>query len=166
MIVLLQINYSKDHSEVTLPLGILSVGSALKKADFEVKLINITEKEIDKTVDEIIGLKPDFLGVSVMTGIQTRHSAELCQKVRRKRNDLPIVWGGIHPSLLSEQCLAEDYIDYTIIGEGEITIVEFTKQLRDSGNFNQIDGLGYKDKGKIVINQPREFIDWILVFWI
>jgi len=158
MIALLQINYSKDHSEVTLPLGILSVGSALKKASFEVKLINITEKEIDKTVDEIIGLNPDFLGVSVMTGIQTRHSAELCQKLKNKRKDLPIVWGGIHPSLLPEQCLAEDYIDYAVIGEGEITIVEFTKQLKGNGNFNQINGLGHKNRGKVIINQSREFI--------
>jgi radical SAM superfamily enzyme YgiQ (UPF0313 family) len=158
MIILLQINYSKDHSEVTLPLGILSVGSALKRAGFDVKLINIIEKEIDKTVDEIIGLNPDFLGVSVMTGIQTRHSAELCKKLKNKRKNLSIVWGGIHPSLLPEQCLAEDYIDYVIIGEGEITIVEFIKQLKGSNNFNQIYGLGHKNKGKVIINQPREFI--------
>ena len=31
MIFLVQINYTQDHSEVILPLGILSVGSVLKK---------------------------------------------------------------------------------------------------------------------------------------
>ena len=82
MIALIQINYSKDHSEVTLPLGILSVGSALKKSGIDVKLINITEKEIDRTAEEIIKLKPEFVGVSVMTGIQTRHSAELSKKIK------------------------------------------------------------------------------------
>lgn len=159
MIVLLQINYSKDHSEVTLPLGILSVGSALKKAGFKVKLINITEKEINKTVDEIIALSPEFLGVSVMTGIQTENSAELCQKIKEKNSQLPIVWGGIHPSLLPKQCLQESYIDYIVIGEGEITIVEFIKRLRRDGNLDDIAGLGHKKDGKITINKSRDFIE-------
>jgi len=49
MIILIQINHSADHSEKILPLGILSVGSALKRAGLAVELINITEKEIDQT---------------------------------------------------------------------------------------------------------------------
>src|SRR4030042_5956999 len=98
MIILLQINYSKDHSEVTLPLGILSVGSALKKSGFDVKLINITEKEINKTAKEIVALSPEVVGISVMTGIQTKHSAELSKEIKNKNSEIPIVWGGVHPS--------------------------------------------------------------------
>ena len=159
MIALIQINYSKDHSEVTLPLGILSVGSALKRAGFEVKLINVTEKNTSKTADEIVALSPEFIGLSVMTGIQTKHSAGLCKEIKKKNKDIPIVWGGIHPSLLPEQCLKEDYIDYVVIGEGEITITEFVKALRRGNGFDDIAGLGYKDNGKIIINQPRDFIE-------
>ena len=160
MIALIQINYSKDHSEVTLPLGILSVGSALKKAGFKVKLVNISEKDINKTVDQIASLKPEFLGISVMTGIQTKHSAEFCQKLKKQNRETPIVWGGIHPSLLPEQCLGEDYIDYVIIGEGEITIVDFANTLKNGRAFDNIVGLGYKkDNRLITINNPRPFIE-------
>lgn len=158
MIALVQINYSKDHSELTLPLGILSVGSALKKAGFEVRLINITEKEIDKTAKEIIELVPEFVGISVMTGMQTRHSAELSQKIKDKDNNLLIVWGGVHPSLVPEQCLKEDYIDYVVIGEGEVTIVELANKLKQGGKFSEIEGFGYKDGKKPIINNPRPFI--------
>ncbi|HUT96328.1 MAG TPA: radical SAM protein, partial [Candidatus Paceibacterota bacterium] len=158
MIILIQINYSKDHSEVTLPLGILSVGSALKKAGFEVKLMNVTEKNIEKAAEEIISLNPDFVGVSIMTGIQTKHSAELSKQIKALKSDLPIVWGGIHPSLLPEQCLGENYVDYVVIGEGEITITEFANQLKGSRNFSVIDGLGYKKEDKIIFNKEREFI--------
>ena len=49
MVILLQINYNEDHSEKILPLGILSVGSALKKHGIDVELWNITEKEIKST---------------------------------------------------------------------------------------------------------------------
>jgi len=48
-IALIQINFSQDHSETVLPLGILSVGSHLKRCGHKVELINITEKQIDET---------------------------------------------------------------------------------------------------------------------
>lgn len=156
-IVLIQINYSEDHSEKILPLGILSVGSALKKSGYEVELINITENEIDKTVSYLTDHPPLYVGISVMTGIQTQHSAQLSRKIKAKSN-LPIVWGGIHPSLMPKQCLEEDYIDYIVISEGEVTIVELTKKIIDGTPLGDTTGLGYKKDGQVVVNQKRSFI--------
>ncbi len=158
MIFLVHINYSKDHSEKILPLGILSVGSALRKKKYEVKLVNINEKQIDSTVDCIIKNKPDYVGLSVMTGIQTSHSAEFSKKLK-KAGDIPILWGGIHPSLLAGQCIKEDYIDYVIKGEGELTILEFTEKFLGDKNFNNVLGLIYKKDGKIFLNPERPFIE-------
>ncbi len=104
----------------------------MKRNGFEVELINITEKEIDQTATLIASQKPLYVGLSVMTGRQTLHSAKLSQKIKAL-SDLSIVWGGIHPSLLPEQCLSEDYIDYVIIGEGEETSVEFSRKLQSQG---------------------------------
>lgn len=157
MIVLVHINYSKDHSEKILPLGILSVGSALSKNGFEVKLININEKEIGKTADEIAKLNPDYVGVSVMTGVQTKHSAEFSKKIKEKKNS-PILWGGIHPSLLPEQCLRENYVDFVLIGEGEETILEFTEKFLKKEPFHNIKGLGFKENGNIVLNERQPLI--------
>lgn len=157
MIFLVQINYTKDHSETVLPLGILAVGSVLKKGGFEAELININEKQIEETVDYIIKRHPLYVGFSVMTGIQTEHSAEMSRKIKAKSN-IPIVWGGIHPSLLPKQCLAADYIDYVIIGEGEETIIEFTDNFKNQKSLEPVLGLAYKDKDKIIINPKRPFI--------
>jgi anaerobic magnesium-protoporphyrin IX monomethyl ester cyclase len=167
MILLVHINFSEDHSEKILPLGILSVGSALKKKGYEVKLVNINEKQIDETVKKIIEMKPDYVGLSVMTGIQTAHSAEFSKKLKRARN-IPVLWGGIHPSLLPEQCIKENYIDYVIYGEGEMTVLEFTEHFLGDGNFGGIFGLAYKKNGKIFINPERSLLenldDWRLDF--
>jgi len=157
MIFLVQINYTKDHSEAILPLGILAVGSALKKQGFEVELININEKEINQTIDYIISKNPLYVGLSVMTGIQTEHSAEMSKKFKAKSN-LPIIWGGIHPSLLPKQCLESEYIDYIIIGEGEETIIDFTDKFRNKRSLEDVSGLGYKNRGEITINPKRPFI--------
>ena len=167
-IILVQINYSEDHSEKILPMGILSVGSALKKSGFEVELINITEKKIDQTAILIASQKPLYVGLSVMTGRQTLHSAELSRKIKAISPSLAIIWGGIHPSLMPEQCLREDYIDFVIIGEGEETSVEFSKKLQNKESVTEVLGLGYKEKAEAKINPVRPFIknldEWPLDF--
>ena len=68
-IILVQINYTGDHSEKILPLGILSVGSVLKKNGYDVELININEKEIDSIAFRVAAQNPFWVGLSVMTGI-------------------------------------------------------------------------------------------------
>ncbi len=173
MIILVQINFSEDHAEKILPLGILSVGSALKKRSWAVELLNINENEIDGAAKKIAEKNPEFVGFSVITGAQTRHSAELSKKLKALNPDLPILWGGIHPSLLPLECLKEDYVDFLIQGEGEETILEFAKALAEGGagenyRFKNILGLGYKEKGQPVMNQRRPLIenlgDWRLDF--
>lgn len=167
MIILVQINYSEDHSEKILPLGILSVGSALKKCGFDVELININEKEIEIFSQKIVDKNPEFVGISVMTGPQTKHSAELSKQIKRIKN-IPILWGGIHPSLLPGQCLKEDYIDFVIVGEGEETILEFASALRSEQDYKAILGLGFKENNQPIINQRRPLIsnldNWRLDF--
>jgi radical SAM superfamily enzyme YgiQ (UPF0313 family) len=167
MIILVQINYSEDHSEKILPLGILSVGSALKRASFAVELVNITEKEIERAADYVIAQKPMLAGFSVMTGRQTKHSADMSKLIKAKAN-LPILWGGIHASLLPEQCLSENYIDYVVVGEGEETTVELARRLATGQPLVGMLGLGYKENGAAKINPRRPFIknldDWPLDF--
>lgn len=157
MIILVQINYSQDHSEKILPMGILSVGSALKRHGFEVELINITEKEIDKTVAKVMAKNPLLVALSVMTGRQTKHSAEFSKKIK-ELSSVKVLWGGIHPSLLPEQCLNESYIDFVIIGEGEETSVELFQKLERQESLENVLGLGYKQNGKIKINSARPLI--------
>ena len=168
MIILIHINNSEDHSEKILPLGILSVGSALKrKGEYNVRLMNINEKQIGRAAQEIADANPFYVGISVMTGTQTQHSAELSKKIKAIKN-IPIVWGGIHPTLLPQQCIKEDYIDFLIRGEGELTILEFTEALLKNKNLDEVKGISYKKDGKIIANPERPFIqnldEWRLDF--
>lgn len=170
-IVLVQINFSQDHSETVLPLGILSVGSHLKRCGYKVELVNITEKQITEIAAIIAEKNPLCVGLSVMTGVQTRQSAELSKKIKTLNKAIPIIWGGIHPSLLPEQCLGEDYIDFVVISEGEITTTELVEKIIRGGDFHDVLGIGYKQAGKITINPNRPFIanlddfrlDWSLL---
>jgi radical SAM superfamily enzyme YgiQ (UPF0313 family) len=81
------------------------------------------------------------------------------------------VWGGVHPSLLPEQCLNEPFVDIVCIGEGEETIVEIAQALEFHNPLHEIKGIGFKEKGNIILTQPRPqlnnldnyTLDWSLV---
>jgi radical SAM superfamily enzyme YgiQ (UPF0313 family) len=134
------------------------VGSALKKSGYEVEITHIYEDEIESAARKIAGKDPLYVGFSVMTGTQTAHSAQMSREIK-KQSDVPVIWGGIHPTLLPEQCLGEDYIDMIVLGEGEETIVELTEALDKGEPLKDIRGVGYKTKdAKPKINPRRPFI--------
>jgi len=132
---------------------------------------HIYGNQIDSAVKEILKDNPLFVGFSVLTGLPITLSVRMSKEIKKHNKNIPVVWGGIHPSLLPEQCLMEDYIDFVVMGEGEESIVELADALRKGVSLKGIKGIGYKKDGKIIINKPRELIkniddyeiDWSLV---
>ena len=70
----------------------------------------------------------------------------------------PVVWGGVHPSLLPEQTLENENIDYLVVGEGELTFPAFLNELSDKRNFESVQGIAYKKDRRILVNERRPFI--------
>jgi len=160
------------HTEDTKgipPLGPLYLATALKKNNFEVKIIHKSEKKSNEIELEIESFKPDLVGMSVFTGYLNRRYVELSKKLKKK--GYLIVWGNAHPSLLPKEVLKEDYVDFVVIGEGEETLVELTRNLENKNKYKDILGLGFKnEQNEIHINQRRDFIniddyliDWSLI---
>ncbi len=140
------------------PLGLLYVGGALKKAGFDVKIYHIAPHEIGHYATLIIKQDPLFVGFTSLTGLPVQKSAEMSKLIKRSSN-LPIVWGGIHPSLLTEQVIKEDYVDFVVIGEGDVTAVELANAIKHKKDFKDIKSIAYKKNGKIYINERRPFIE-------
>ncbi len=153
------------------PLGLLYLGSSLRKAGFDPRIFHITGNEIDEVGRLVSEEKPLFVGFSVVTGWGIKPAAKLSRLIKQK-TDVPVVWGNVHPSQLPEQCLNEDYIDIVCIGEGEETVTELAQALESGSDLNHVQGIGFKDsEGNIIINERRPFIadldryeiDWGLV---
>lgn len=158
-IVLVKIEQESNNNH---PLALLFLVNSLRKARFHVKiLLERTQNfNIENFVQEILDQDPLFVGFSSITGRQTYDTALVCQSLKKKRPDLTTVWGGIHTTLVPEQTLKQDYIDFIVKGEGEETIVEFAETvLTVKKDFCRILGLGYKENGKTIINKDRPFIN-------
>ena len=45
--------------------------------------------------------------------------------------DIPVLWGGMHPTLMGAQCI--DTADMVLQGEGELALLDLAHRIRDSG---------------------------------
>jgi radical SAM superfamily enzyme YgiQ (UPF0313 family) len=110
------------------PSSILYVGGYLKKHGLPVIIHHVNEKHIESMVDKILSDHECItVGFSVMTGAQISLSAKASMELKKKKKDLPIIWGGIHPSIMPKETLSYPFVDFIVRGEGEITALELIR---------------------------------------
>ncbi len=118
------------------PIGPLYIADSLEREGYNVTFIDSRTQADDvlKIVEEI---QPLFVAQSVFTTPTIHKVVDIAQIIKQNTN-VPIVWGGVHPTILAEQCLQEPFIDYVIKGsEGEDLIIQLAKDLEQGRNLNQ-----------------------------
>ncbi|MCU1259692.1 MAG: Fe-S protein radical family [Bryobacterales bacterium] len=137
------------------PLGLLSLAGSLREAGYQACIVDgALDRDFRDTVAREI---EDCLcfGVSLLTGPMIIDSVEISRMVRRLRPELPIVFGGWHPTLLSRQTLREGYVDIVVRHQGEKTLIEILQRLEAGRSLDLVAGCWFKRDGQIVINPDR-----------
>jgi anaerobic magnesium-protoporphyrin IX monomethyl ester cyclase len=137
------------------PLCLLSLASPLLQAGFRVSLI---DGAITPNLEEVIGREvSDALcfGVSLLTGPMIRTAVEISLRVKEVQPDLPILFGGWHPSLMPEQTLQASFIDAVVRGQGELSLLETAQRLTEGRRLEGVRGVSHKQKGQIVHEPDR-----------
>ena len=148
----------EGHSRFSMPYALLYLERVLRDLDLEVIIIDEDiipdyKKEIESRCKTI-----DFVGVSTMTGHQIKGAVNFSKYIRKNHIDAKIVWGGWHPTVLPEQTLKENYIDFVVHGQGELAFRELIVALiKGQEDFSELKGLAYKANGKLIINQREKF---------
>ncbi|MEM3087078.1 MAG: radical SAM protein [Halobacteria archaeon] len=153
-------NMDSIRSAPSLPLALLEAASLVDARGYRVKLI---DQRLDRRWREhlISELKagPLCVGTTAMTGPQIGGALE-ASRVVKENSDIPMVWGGIHASLLPEQTLRDPRVDFVVKGEGEETLLELVRTLGNGKEFDGVRGLWWKDPGGgIHANPERPFLD-------
>jgi len=144
-------------THVRAPLSILTLGTTLKRNGYSVSLIDTRLTPEQRIVEE--AKEAILVGISSMTGLQIYHALRASEMIRQANPSVPIVWGGVHPTLLPEQTIRDPRVDIVVRGEGEQTIIELARALEGNRSLDGITGITYKDGDKILSNPDRPFID-------
>ncbi len=134
-----------------IPTGLEYIAAYLKDA---VDQVHIVDMELDKRkFQDIINFyKPDLIGITLSA---TDHNQGLHLAKIAKQNNIHTVVGGYHPTSVPDIMLSHPQIDMVIRGEGEVTM----KELVETGTFENVPGISYKNNGKIIHNAQRPQIE-------
>jgi anaerobic magnesium-protoporphyrin IX monomethyl ester cyclase len=124
----------------TMPLALLAIGSELDPTLYEVITV---DARLDPDAERAVLSHLDgalCLGVTVLTGAPISDALQISRAAKGVRPDLPVVWGGWHPSMFSRECLQEKSVDVTVRGQGEETFAEIVDRLSAGRALDDCEG--------------------------
>jgi anaerobic magnesium-protoporphyrin IX monomethyl ester cyclase len=102
------------------PLSVLYPAATLRAGGHSVRVLDQrVEPQWRRTLISELRSRPMCLGISAMTGRQIHWGLAAARVAREQAPDVPIVWGGVHASLLPAQTVTSEVADYVVAGEGE-----------------------------------------------
>src|SRR5579864_2806214 len=144
-----------DGPPLGAPLSLLCLASPLLQAGFEVKLVdNLIAPDYEQT---ILRETADALclGISMLTGPHIGAAIRVARAVKNLRPELPIVFGGWHASLATEQTLREPFVNAIVRGQGEFTLLELAQRIAAGQDWHGVRGLSFKDRDGEIVHEPE-----------
>jgi anaerobic magnesium-protoporphyrin IX monomethyl ester cyclase len=145
------------------PLGLMYVASSIREKfgkDADIEIIDprpnkLTIEEISKLISE---KKPDFVGTSSLT-CEAIMLYKLLDRIKTENPSILIITGGPHGDAAPKEILERSKADFVVTGEGEKTITELIDCLRNGSSLSEVEGICFRENGKIKLNPKREFIE-------
>lgn len=111
--------------------GLASLAGTLKYNNHDVLVIDYALFPESPEIGHFIStFRPDVIGISVVTAV--KHDADiLIDRILNYSNDVPILVGGPHASLYSEDLEKDGRLDYIVRGEAEDIIVDLVEGAKE-----------------------------------
>ena len=143
-----------DASNVILPLSLIYVATPLKNQFKTIIIDQRVDCEWRRRLEKVLRSGNVICtGISSMTGPQISGALEAASIIRKITPSVPIVWGGVHPSLTPEQTIKNDLVDIIVIGDGEQTFKELVEVIQKGSEKKNVKGIIYND-GQSIIRTP------------
>lgn len=137
------------------PYSLVYLSNYLLKNGYSAEIIDLNMTSETELIEICKKEHPEVIG---LTGV-TVNRFSVIDLAKELRNIVPkalIVVGGKHFSFVAEETIEKiPEIDVVVRGEGEITLLEIVKAVESKRTFNDILGITYREKGKIVNNPDR-----------
>ncbi|MCA9447930.1 MAG: B12-binding domain-containing radical SAM protein [Candidatus Omnitrophica bacterium] len=140
--------------------GLRSLSGVAKAAGHETQMLfmtqQFTEPYSQSVLDRMVELTKDsdLVGVTLMSNFWD-NSVAITRAIKEKLG-IPVVWGGIHPTIRPEECL--EHADYVAVGEAEVSFVGLLENL---GNGKPLPGIRQKGVDEVLRAAPPEDLNLI-----
>jgi len=156
---ILFIIYDNESSRHVVPLGCGYIAAYLVKHGYDVDYFNqdayhYSEKEL---YDYLKDNHYDVVGLGFIGGYsQHAKVLKISEAINSLKERPKFVLGGHGPSPIPEYFMNLTKADAVVIGEGEVTFLEYIKAIEGGKDLSTVDGLVFRGAdGRIIINKRR-----------
>jgi anaerobic magnesium-protoporphyrin IX monomethyl ester cyclase len=155
-------NRSHETTGAYPPLGILYIMAYIKGEGYDCILIDQHATKIPTTqvLERVKRYDPDVVAFNTLIDVNMGLRATFIAKIIKKWNpNLKIVFGNCHATFNHNRILKKyPFVDVCVRGEGEVTFLEFIKELENGRDLKDVKGITYRNNDKIIINHERALI--------
>jgi len=149
-----------DAKPNCIPSGLATVASTLMAAGWNVEFydINAFRPRENAIVSDLETKTWDLVGIS---GLITTYNFQkwLIPILKRIQPNAPVISGGGLATTSSQLLFDRTPLDISVIGEGEITMLEICRALQSGTDLAEVAGIRFRRNEQIVETAPREIID-------
>ena len=154
-------------------LGVEYISAVLKKNKHKVQLfidpqlfndvyiqINSLRRYFDfikNIINNLIKYAPELIGFSVDTE-SYQWACQIAAMIKQEM-DVPIIFGGIHPTSVPERVINNDFVDMVCVGEGEYPMLELVNSMQRGQIDYSIKNIWFKKNGQVIRNKVRSLIE-------
>ena len=145
------------RESINFPFGLAYIARVLTDGGYKIEVLDAQALQLEKqeVIDYLNSGSWDAVGI---TAFSTQYNAvKVFSDFLKKEKDILIIVGGPLPTFSWKLVLETTPVDFCVIGEGEITILDLLDNYDTPEN---VKGIAFRDKsGQIHQTSPREYID-------
>jgi anaerobic magnesium-protoporphyrin IX monomethyl ester cyclase len=164
------------YQYLSMPMGLAQIASMLQIQGYVVEILdtpiegyNNWERQPngvykcglsnDEVKKRVLEFKPDVIGISNHFTARSGNVASMARAIKEVTK-VPIVVGGMHATVCTEQVLQESAIDFVILGEAEVPFLNLINKIKNNEtDFDKLQAIAFKRDGQTFISSERVLID-------
>jgi radical SAM superfamily enzyme YgiQ (UPF0313 family) len=136
------------------PYGIYLLHAVLRKAGHDARLADLIADGSNSIDPYLADLEDCGLVGIAATSMSWPTAVDVIRQVRRVRPEVPIVLGGIHPTMFDYYLLSTYEVDFVVRGEGEVALPELCAALERKAGIEDVPNLSWRDDSGRVCRNP------------
>jgi anaerobic magnesium-protoporphyrin IX monomethyl ester cyclase len=163
-----------ESAGVWMPLGLAYLAGSLRRAGYDPEIYDAMSlfHDMAQVRDRLADRRPDVVAVTAYTATMPA-TLDVLRAAKEECPDVVTVIGGVHPTHMAAEVLADPAVDYVVRGEGELTLPELLDCLRAGARPASVRGVSYRVAGDVLHTPDRSFVQdldtlpvaWDLIDW-
>lgn len=136
------------------PLLLAYAAAYVRSKNHTIRLIDAQADGLDVNhfIEEVKSFVPDYIVCETSTP-SFSNDIEVVQLTKRLLSGTKAIFVGSHVSALPNDCLKAEGLDAVVLGEYEVSLLEYIENGPENTN-----GIAYRKNGGIVVNKSRDYI--------